>query len=285
MNQSEETENPKPGLGNPQDIRVLMYRRIVSDEDVEHKDAWVVRVSRFQSHMELLERWGFTSITLEDYRLFLEGALNLPRKPVVIGLYGDYLELYELAFPILQDLGMKAVIFIGASPNRKRGVLESPGGGDVAHFLNENQILEMHSAGFEIGSHALTGADLTTMSAEAAWEEISRSRMLLEILLNAPVRTFAYPNGALNAETKRMVADAGYTVAWSLHSGLPIVTLDPFEVRPIVLAGRVTGLGLALRLSGPYKLFQSAQWRWRELFGSTDGRRINDQRKLDDKSE
>ncbi|MGA9362888.1 MAG: polysaccharide deacetylase family protein [Bacteroidota bacterium] len=278
MNQGEETEKPKPGLGNPQDIRVLMYRRIVCDEDAGHADTSAVRVSQFQSHMELLERWGFTSITLEDYRLFLEGVLNLPRKPVVIGFDGDYLELYELAFPVLQDLGMKAVIFVGVSPNRKGSAWDALDGGDVSPLLNERQIIEMHSAGFEIGSRALTGGDLTAMPAEAAWEEISRSRMLLEILLNAPVKTFAYPDGALNAETKRMVADAGYTVAWSLHSGLATLTLDPFEVRPIVLDSRVTGLGLALRLSSPYRLFQSAQWRWQEFFGSTNGRRVNDRR-------
>jgi peptidoglycan/xylan/chitin deacetylase (PgdA/CDA1 family) len=278
MNQGEETEKPKPGLGNPQDIRVLMYRRIVCDEAAGDAGASAVRVSQFQSHMELLERWGFTSITFEDYRLFLEGALNLPRKPVVIGFNEDYLELYELAFPILQDLGMKAVVFVGASPNRKRSAWDALDGGDVSSILNESQIIEMHSAGFEIGSRALTGGDLTSMPAEAAWEEISRSRMLLEILLNAPVKTFAYPDGALNAETKRMVADAGYTVAWSLHSGLATLTLDPFEVRPIVLDSRVTGLGLALRLSGPYRLFKSAQWRWQELFGSTNGVRVNDRR-------
>lgn len=278
MNQGEETEKPKPGIGNPQDIRVLMYRRIVCDEDAGHADTSAVRVSQFQSHMELLERWGFTSITLEDYRLFLEGVLNLPRKPVVIGFDGDYLELYELAFPVLQDLGMKAVIFVGVSPNRKGSAWDALDGGDVSPLLNERQIIEMHSAGFEIGSRALTGGDLTEMPAEAAWEEISRSRMLLEILLNAPVKTFAYPDGALNAETKRMVADAGYTVAWSLHSGLATLTLDPFEVRPIVLDSRVTGLGLALRLSSPYRLFQSAQWRWQEFFGSTNGRRVNNRR-------
>lgn len=282
MEQALEKDKPTAGLGNPQDIRVLMYRRIVSDEDVEHSNTSAVRVSQFQGHMELLERWGYTSITLEDYRLFLEGALNLPRKPVILGFDGDNLELYELAFPILQDLGMKAVIFVGASPYRKRSAWDALNDGDVSPILNESQIIEMHSAGFEIGSRALTGANLTAMPAEAAWEEISRSRMLLEILLNAPVRTFVYPDGALNPETKRMVADAGYTVAWSLHSGPATVTLDPFEVRPIVLDSRMTGLGLALRLSGPYRLFQSAQWRWQELFGSTNGGHTNDQRQPDE---
>jgi peptidoglycan/xylan/chitin deacetylase (PgdA/CDA1 family) len=270
MDQSTETEKPLPGLGNPHDIRVLMYRRIVRDENGAHRDPLAVPVSRFQSHVELLERWGFTSITLEDYRLFLEGALNLPRKPVVIGFDGAYLEVYELAFPILQELGMRAVVFVTASPNLKRSARDTVPDGGAAPLMNGSQIIEMHSAGFEIGSRALTSTDLTAMAPEAAWEEISRSRMLLEILLNAPVRTFGYPLGTVNADTKRMVADAGYTVACSLHSGSTTVTIDPFEVRPIVVSSKVTELGLALRLSRPYKAYRLARWWYEQLFRLAD---------------
>jgi peptidoglycan/xylan/chitin deacetylase (PgdA/CDA1 family) len=265
------TENQKPGLGNPQDVQVLMYRNIVRYKDDADKDTWSVHVGKFRRQMELLDRRGFTTITFEDYSLFLEGALNLPHKPVIIVFEEAYLELYELAFPILQELGMKAVVFVVADQGIRRSIWDRLEGRHVLPLMTERQVIEMHSAGFEIGSHSLTHANLTTLPRETAWEEISRSRMLLEIMLNAPVRSFAYPYGAFGAETKTMVADAGYTIACGLGTGLSRLDMDPLGIRPLMIHNRITRLGFALRLLPGYRKYQWGSWQLRQLFTSTDG--------------
>ena len=37
-----------------------------------------------------LEKLGFTTITFEDYHLFREGKLNLPKKPIIVTFDDSY---------------------------------------------------------------------------------------------------------------------------------------------------------------------------------------------------
>src|SRR3990172_10485191 len=99
------------GEGNPRKIKILMYHRIVDDKEANSKHWTCIHVREFRRQLESLERWGFTAITFDDYRLYLQGELNLPRKPVVLTFDDAYLDTYENAFPLLQEYGMRAVIF------------------------------------------------------------------------------------------------------------------------------------------------------------------------------
>src|SRR5271169_2825559 len=109
MNQNEVDTLNNPGVGNPKKIKVIMYHRVVNTISLSlsypelfiHEDA-------FHHHLNLLEKWGFTAITFDDYRLFQSGELNLPKKPVIITFDDGYVDTFELAFPILQKFGMKA---------------------------------------------------------------------------------------------------------------------------------------------------------------------------------
>ncbi len=71
-------------------VKVLLYHRIVDNERMS-RDWWsCVHVKRFRRHLELLDRWGFTTVTLNDIRLSQEGELNLPAKPVIITFDDGY---------------------------------------------------------------------------------------------------------------------------------------------------------------------------------------------------
>jgi peptidoglycan/xylan/chitin deacetylase (PgdA/CDA1 family) len=214
----------------PPTIRVLQYHRLVSDE-VKGSVAQIgLPVTKFQQQLKTLDRWGFTAITFDDYRLYSEGELSLPRKPIVLTFDDGYLDTYELAFPILQEFGMRAVVFVLGDRTIRTNVWYDELKVPKVDLMTDEQILELHQAGFEVGSHGLTHANLTLVSEDKAWEEISRSRMLLEIMLNAPVRTFAYPYGSLNETLKRMVAHAGYTLACSGMSGAGSLIEEPLEI-------------------------------------------------------
>jgi glycosyltransferase involved in cell wall biosynthesis len=63
---------------------------------------------------------------------------------------------------------------------------------------------------FEIGAHTLTHPHLDRLDAAAARNEIIGSKRTLEAITGKPVRTFAYPYGDYNKETKRLVREAGF---------------------------------------------------------------------------
>ncbi len=152
---------------------------------------------------------------------------------------------------------MRAVIFVLADPGFHTNLWDARLDIPRAPLMDENDILELHQMGFEIGSHSLSHPRLPSLSREKAWEEISRSRIRLEISLNAPVRTFAYPYGLLNPTLKEMVAAAGYSHACSVWSGPAGFATDPFEIRRIEV-NHTTGIPeFALKVLGPYPSYRS----------------------------
>ena len=254
-------------IGNPRAIRVLMYHRVLPDGVRGDPHQLWIPLRLFRRQMQFLVRRGYSAITFSDYVLFREGQLNLPRRPVIITFDDAYLETYTLVFPLLRELGLKAVIFVVADPSIRTSKWDKEHPGAVSALMSDMQILEMHAAGFEIGSHSLRHHNLCTLSPSEAWQEITRSRMTLEILLNAPVRTFSYPYGCLNSSVKRSVKEAGYAVAVAAWSGPPLFGQDEYEIRrSYIPADRwFPILRFAMRLSVPYQLYRWLIWQVRSL--------------------
>jgi peptidoglycan/xylan/chitin deacetylase (PgdA/CDA1 family) len=260
--------------GNPGAIKVLMYHRIVGDQD-ECNGHWTcVGVTNFRKQLEMIDRWGFTPITFEDYRLFRRGELSLPRKPIILTFDDGYLDTYTFAYPILREFGVKAVVFVVAEQRVESNYWDRHLNVSAAPLMKRHHILEMHEAGFEIGSHSLTHPNLTQLPEDQAWEEVSRSRILLEILLNATVSTFAYPYGATNPVIKRMAADAGYDVACSVATGPAVFCDDPYEVRRIPVPRSTRAAGFGLRVLTPFQYYGLTRWKvGNALSGSAKNRK------------
>jgi peptidoglycan/xylan/chitin deacetylase (PgdA/CDA1 family) len=249
-----------------ENLKVLIYHRILEDEEQCKKESDLcVHVDEFRKQLSLLERWGYTTITFHDYRLCLEGALNLPRKPIIITFDDGYEDIHRNALPLLQEFGMKAVVFAIGDNQIKTNTWDIDNGSPARPLMSPQQILEVHAAGFEIGSHSLTHADLSSVSKETSWEEISRSRMLLEILLNARVESFAYPYGLTNEHVKRMVADAGYTTGCGVYSGPAKFGEDLFDIRRILITNGMGTFRFALRILSPYEYYAWFKWKLKQL--------------------
>ncbi len=244
-------------------IRVLMYHRILPRGETARGCELSLDTEMFRQQLALLDRWGYTTITFQDYHLILDGQLNSPRKPVILTFDDGYLDTFENAYPLLEEYGMRAVVSVVGDRTLKTNSWEEHNG---TALMNDQQILELHEAGFEIASHSMTHRILTSLSADKAWEEISRSRMLLEILLNAPVYTFAYPFGTHDHRIKMMVKDAGYKFACSVSSGPAIFGKDPFDIRRIKIRDRHGLPEFMYQMVGPYLRQRFLWWKVKEGF-------------------
>lgn len=249
----------RKSLGNPRRIRVLMYHHISRDRKFVIKNKNIaVHIDEFKLHMEILQRLGYTTITFKDYSLFSENKLNLPKKPIIITFDDGYESIYKEVYPIMENYSMTGVIFALGDREIKHSMWDFPHT-EPQPLLNQQQIIELHEAGFEIGSHGLTHADLTTLPREKAWDEISRSRMLLEILIGAPVSSFAYTYGKTNPLIKQLVIEAGYKIACGTYTGPMTINKDHYEIRRILISGNLGITNYALKLVRPY-IF--AEWLW-----------------------
>ena len=247
--------------GNPHIIKVFMYHRIVEDERLSRSYWTCVHVQEFRKQLQLLDHWGYTPITFNDYKLFCDGELNLPRKPVIFTFDDGYLDTYELAFPLMKEFGMKGVVFVLGDRSIKTNEWDCSLGLAATPLMEGHHIVEMHAAGFEIGSHSMSHPKLPMLTKEKAWEEISRSRIVLEILLNSPVKTFSYPYGLLTNLTGKLVANAGFTFACSVYTGSPTFGVEPYQIRRLTIKNSTGPLSFGIMLRTPYQYFDWLRWK------------------------
>jgi peptidoglycan/xylan/chitin deacetylase (PgdA/CDA1 family) len=184
------------------EVPILLYHRVLSEEI--SSGTYSVTVDTFKSHMQILVQNGCQSISVAQlHRAIIEGV-RLPQKPVIITFDDGNIDNFDIAFPIMQSYGLTGTAYIVA--NR----LESKG------YLSVEQLEQMVRAGWEIGSHSMTHADLTQISAGQLREELLGSRYRLEGALGIEVRSFAYPYGTYRADFAAKVLQYGYYSAVGL---------------------------------------------------------------------
>ncbi len=103
-----------------------------------------------------------------------------------------------------------------------------------AELMSWDQIRALRAAGHAIGSHTLSHRVLATLTVEDQAREIHESQRVLEALLGAPIRSFAYPVGGpdhINPESVRLVREAGYSQAFTFNTGTARVPpTDRFQI-------------------------------------------------------
>lgn len=101
-------------------------------------------------------------------------------------------------------------------------------------MMRSEQVLSLHRAGMEIGAHTVKHPILTEVADAVALQEIANGRQVLQSLIDHPVRTFAYPNGAPQrdyaARHVRMVRELGFAAAVSTAAGVSRPGDDLFQL-------------------------------------------------------
>jgi peptidoglycan/xylan/chitin deacetylase (PgdA/CDA1 family) len=97
-------------------------------------------------------------------------------------------------------------------------------------YLTPAQIQGLQAAGFEVGSHTMTHADLATLSAAGARAEIDGARADL-IALGITPKTFVYPYGSYTDAVKQVVAQEEFAGARTVTGGLNASGADPYALK------------------------------------------------------
>jgi len=202
------TPTPTWVIQGPGDVTIpiLLYHRI----DVSPVDSrYYVTPEKFEAQLQLLHDWEYTTITTRMLVQAITQGAELPPRPFLITFDDGHLDNYTTAFPIMQKYGYTGVLYL---------VYNYIG---VDEYLNVDQILEMHNAGWEVGSHSLNHLDLTKLNPDKQRAEIVESRDLLEELLGFPIETFAYPFGTKDDSVLDYAKFAGYIGAMGASGYTP----------------------------------------------------------------
>ena len=117
-------------------------------------------------------------------------------------------------------------------------------------MLRAEELVELAQRQIEVGAHTHTHPQLDVLPRAAAVDEITRSKQVLEDLLAAPVGAFAYPHGYASKTTRRLVQQAGFTVACRVTHALTSPREHPLALSRIVMTNEIEEHHLARMLDG-----------------------------------
>jgi peptidoglycan/xylan/chitin deacetylase (PgdA/CDA1 family) len=125
-------------------------------------------------------------------------------------------------------------------------------------MMTTAQLRQLHQAGMDIGGHTVNHPILATLENGTARTEIAEGKRVLEEMIGAPVRLFAYPNGKpgsdYRAEHVALVKELGFegavSTAWGASKGAPdlfqLPRFSPWDRSPLRFA-----LRMAMNLTRP----------------------------------
>ena len=216
-------------------VPILMYHVLGTPPPGEPYPELFVPPAELAAEADWLAAQGYHGVTLGRVFTYWRRGVPLPPKPIVFSFDDGYLSDYSVALPTLRRHHWPGVLNLLVD-NVKRGDLEPW------------QVRRLIAAGWEIDSHTISHADLTTLDAARLQEEVSSSRSRLRRMFGQPVRFFCYPAGRYDARVVAAVKAAGYLGATTTALGLARPSRAYTLPRIRVVPGQgASGLGAKLR--------------------------------------
>jgi peptidoglycan/xylan/chitin deacetylase (PgdA/CDA1 family) len=206
----------------PVQVPILLYHHVAPSDG---SDRFTVSPDDFEDQMQMLFELGYETITPSQLVASIQCSNPIPEKSVLITFDDGHADVYQYAFPIMEQHGFFGAMYVVA--NRT----QAPG------FLSVDQLREMIESGWEIGSHTITHPDLAELSTQDLHEELKNSRLTLEDLLEVEIVSLAYPFGSFSPQVAREAVKAGYTNAM----GLGILNTHGMETRYYLSRREVAG--------------------------------------------
>ena len=211
-------------------ITILAYHRVdTPDGDVNN-----VSPEHFDRQMAFLRKRYRVVPVRELLEILARG--ECAERVVAITFDDGYRDNYEKAVPILRRYGLPACFFLstGIVGTDRHFDHDLELAGRPLPVLSWEEVREMADGGFEIGSHTVNHARLSTCDPAALRYEVEESRAELERRLGRGVTLFSYPfggEGDFSPGALRAVRAAGYACSFSCHGGLNSPDADPFALR------------------------------------------------------
>ncbi|MHB0869407.1 MAG: polysaccharide deacetylase family protein [Chloroflexota bacterium] len=186
-------------------LQILAYHSVMDGPSEE-----MIPPALFAEQMGILAKSGWRVISLEEALSRLEAGEPL-RRLVVLTFDDAYADFAQNALPVLDRHRFPATLF---AVTERLGVMSDWNSVSSPRMtLSLAALVQLHRAGYTLGSHSATHPSLTALSAELLEQEVGRSRRWLEEQLGLEQLYFAYPFGRLGGREICAVRRAGYSAA------------------------------------------------------------------------
>lgn len=170
-------------------IPILMYHSISNDNESNVHPYYRINTSpdAFAKHIKFLHENNYSLISLRDVKETLAQTNNSPDRHVVITFDDGYRDFYTEAFPVLQNYGYTATVFLPTGFINNKNNLKGKS------HLNWNEILELSNNGISFGSHTVNHPQLKLLKKEDIEFELRQSKKVIQDNLQKQVESFSYP--------------------------------------------------------------------------------------------
>lgn len=207
---------------------ILMYHAVDSRPSVV-----TIPPVHFRRQMKWLHQRGYHCITLGELSHYLIIGQGFPDRSIVLTFDDGYQSLYTEVFPILQEIGFSATVFLIAGLCGKDNHWPGqPSSIPKMNLLTWGQIDEMARFGIEFGSHTFHHPRLDLLPERALYDEIVLPKEMLESRLGHSVTVFAYPYGRYTDQVKDWVGNH-YEAACSTRIGLVTSVSDRYALERV----------------------------------------------------
>lgn len=158
----------------------------------------------FRRQIDLALQHGFSFVTLDEY------VQNPSPYRIALTFDDGYASIYRHAFPILQNHGIQATVFVIAGYIGQYDTWDVNFGGIRFLHLNWPQLEALHQAGWQIESHSLYHNDLSRIDRVQCLRELLLSKQMIERRLHSQVRYISFPFGNSNKQVIELCQRAGY---------------------------------------------------------------------------
>ena len=243
-----------------QAVPVLMYHHVSPNPGLV-----TVSPATFTDHMGYLARAGYTALTADQFLGFLQGSYQAPAKSVLITFDDGYLDNYVYAYPTLQSLGLRAVIFcvtgwlsdgnprhhVGESPALPncpdhRACKQAIAAGRADDVIMRWSELERMSRDGTIEAHSHTHShtrwDKIIANADERLERLAKdladSRQSLSAHLGKQSVHLCWPQGYFDADYQAAATGLGFVAQYTTSQHVNSRTTAPDQIGRFVAKDR-----------------------------------------------
>jgi peptidoglycan/xylan/chitin deacetylase (PgdA/CDA1 family) len=205
----------------------------------------------FLKQIDYLRKNGYHIISISEVVSYIKREKEVSPRSVCLTFDDGYYNNYESVLPILEKYSVPAAIFLSTKYMASNGPKEI----DLKigeRFLSWEEVKEMADNGVHFGSHGYNHCDLTSLSPKKSFQEIFRSKQLIEENVSEKTRYFSYPYGRYDRRMKGLVKRAGFEAAFTTIPGNVRLGDDPYSLKRILIAPSDSLFDFRKKISGVF---------------------------------
>jgi len=221
-------------------IPVLMYHHILPKESFITSSC-----ENFEKQMKYLADNGWKTLTSEEFYLYKQKQLKLPKKSVLITFDDGWRDNFLYAYPILKKYNLKATLFIVTQWIEKASNEQEKAYVDTEHneckklvpndpravMCNWDELKQMGDV-FDIHCHTHTHRDDYFGKLSLA-EDIHLSKRSLEENLGFKDHYLCWPRGVYDEESIKVALNQKFDILFTTKRGINLADNDLLEIKRV----------------------------------------------------